>query len=774
MPVTRPAILGSFALWLISVALLAGETVVASDAEIRGLGEQIYQAGCAACHGDRGQGNTDSYSDPLTGDLSIHELTKIISETMPEEDPDSCVGEQAAAVAAYIHHAFYSPAAQARTNPPRIRLGRLTGEQLRQTVADLYGHFGDSPAISNSQGISGRYYTGAGKGEERIRIDRIDDCIDFDFGRYGPGDEIDPSEFFIQWNGSVLAPRSGRYEIVVRSTCSFKMQFGRLGPLFFDNHVQSEGKEEFRQSLQLTGGRLYPIQIDVQQRKRKTKQPPVRFSLSWLPPGGVEEPIPRANLVPNKASSSFALQAKLPPDDRSYGYDRGIAVNRAWDQSITDAAIEFSEAVIDDLFPAYLRRNGGTDDRSAALRKFFLELLQVAFRGSIDGQTQTQYIEWALDAGGNNHADAIRLLVMKCFKSPRFLYPTIDTDHSKSRIAANRLALVLFDSVPADRWLLDTAKSHQLTKQQQIKRAARRMLADYRAQAKIRSFLYQWLDLQDLTELVKDDQLYPEFDDQLAADLRKSFDAFLDEVVQSESSDFRQLLQADWSMTNDRIAGFYGEGWNSASPTDGLSRTVANPTRHVGVLTHPLLTSHFAHHQTTSPIHRGVFLSRYVLGRVIRPPQQAFTPLDAKLHPDLTTRQRIELQTGEKTCQVCHQKINSLGFALEQFDAVGRYRETELNQTVDPSGSYQPRAGEVVEFADARELGDYLAGSPDCHQAFVEAAFEHWVKQPCAAYGEKTSEELLKSFRQSGYHIRELIVEIAAIAAASATDRPGA
>lgn len=761
------------AIWAISLSAIAAEADLQNDVQIQAIGEQIYKTDCATCHGDQGQGNTESFDDPLAGDLSIRELAEIISDTMPEEDPESCVGQQAQAVAAYIHQTFYSPAAQASINPPQIRLGRLTAEQLRQSVADLYGHFGADPSNSDARGISGSYFTGAGKGDDRIRIKRIDDQVEFDFGGDGPGHEIDPREFFIQWNGSLLVPRSGRYEIIVRSTCSFKMQFGRLGPLFFNNHVQSEGKEEFRRSMQLTGGRLYPIQINMQQRKRKTKQPPARMSLSWIPPGGVEAPIPKSHLVPQKSPSTFALQTKLPPDDRSYGYDRGIAVDRAWDQSITEAALEFSEVVVDELFPAYLNRNGGNEDRRDELRNFFTELLQVAFRSSIDQETQSRYIDWALDASGENDADAIRLLVLKCFKSPRFLYPTIDTDQSKSRRAANRLALVLFDSVPSDSWLLRVAKAHQLITQEQFQKAARRMVADYRSQAKIRSFLYHWLDLEDLDGLVKDDELFPDFNHALAGDLRKSFDAFIDEVVQSETSDFRQLMQADWSVTNDRIAKFYGQGWSATLPETELSRTIADSTRHVGVLTHPLLMSHFAHTKTTSPIHRGVFLSRYVLGRVIRPPQEAFTPLDEKLHPDLTTRQRIELQTGENTCQVCHRKINSLGFALEQFDAVGRFRETEQNKTVDPSGSYQPRVGELVEFDDARQLGDYLAGSPDCHQAFVEAAFEHWVKQPCAAYGAKTSENLLKSFRQSGYHMRELIVEIAAIAAAEAIGQPG-
>src|SRR5690606_4492052 len=102
------------------------------------------------------------------------------------------------------------------------------------------------------------------------------------------------------------------------------------------------------------------------------------------------------------------------------------------------------------------------------------------------------------------------------------------------------------------------------------------------------------------------------------------------------------------------------------------------------------------YHDSTSPIHRGVFLMRYMLGRTIRPPMDAFSPLSPALHPEMTTRQRVELQTSPESCQVCHVKINGLGFTLEAFDAVGRPRDREGDKPIDPSGIYFTRAGDRV------------------------------------------------------------------------------
>jgi len=770
---------------LAAVAWLPLAPVSATDRNPSAVGKAIYADACASCHGDQGQGNADYYDDSLAGDLSVRELADIIAETMPENDPESCVGDHAEAVAAFVHQAFYSPAAQARLNPPQRQLARLTAEQLRQSLAGLYGHFYAAPWTTTERGIEGNYFTGQGWGDERLRIQRTDGGIDFDFGIYGPGDGVDPQQYYIHWDGSLLVPTSGSYEIVVRSSCSFKMQFGRLGPLFINNHVQSAGKEEFRRTVHLTGGRAYPIKIDLQQRKRKTEQPPVYISLAWVPPGGVEQIIPTRYLLPDPFPPSFALQAKLPPDDRSYGYQRGISIDRSWDESTTNAALEFAEIAIEDLFPRHLKQHG-QENRREKLKEFLSELVETALRRPFDDPLRATYIDQPLAASGEDEAEAIRRAVLMVLKSPRFLYPTLDTDRNRSRRVANRLALVMYDSLPSDRWLMEMVEKNRLQSRGRFEQAAWRMVDDYRARTKIRSFLHHWLDLERPGELIKDEELYPEFDAALVTDLRQSLDAFLDEIVASEASDFRLLLQADWAMTNERLAEFYGKAWERSyahqsvdkrmeavtfhpPPGDGsyatFTRSVSDPEKHVGVLTHPLLMSHLAHIKATSPIHRGVFLSRYVLGRIIRPPQEAFQPFDAQLHPDLTTRQRVALQTSSVNCQVCHRKINSLGFALEHFDAVGRYRQRDNDRPVDASGFYQPRQGEPVEFAGARQLGDYLATSEDCQRSFVEAAFEHFVKQPVAAYGTNVANQLLKRFRRSGYHIRGLIVEIARIAA---------
>lgn len=765
----RPSLVLIFRLVLAATCLVgqAGDLAAQKSASPASLkhGQAIYTNSCADCHGTRGEGVQDAFEQPLAGDLSVRELSQLIGKTMPDGEPEKCVGEDADAVAAFIHNAFYSEDARIRNDPPRIRLTHLTGTQLRQSLADLYGHFhGVQQPPKPERGLGGVYFTGSRPNRKNQKIERVDPQLNFDWKNDGPGAGIDSKDFFVRWQGGLKVDETGTYDIVVESTCAFIFWLGHNRREFVNNRVQSGFKTRFERSVVLTAGRVYPIHIDFFQRKRKTEQPPAKFSLSWVPPHSAKAVVPRQNLVPGRVQPAFSLQAKLPPDDRSYGYDQGLSVDRQWDASTTASAVEFSQIAADELWPVFQsRRKDIPEADRARLNAFLNELIETAFRGPLDEASRKFYIDAQLGKEKDD-ADAIKRSVLVALKSPRFLYPGLDSDRSSAQRVANRLALTLHDSLPSDQWLVGQARDGHFRNENQIRTAAKRMVNDYRTHGKTRELMYEWLNLSHFGEIVKDDERFPNFEPEIVADSRASFDAFLDEVVWSESSDFRQLFQADWSFTTPRLASYYGHEWKPKQESDALTRTAAQKNR-AGLLTHPYLMSGLAYQDSTSPIHRGVFLIRSVLGRTLQPPKEAFTPLSPKLHPNLTTRQRIELQTSPKNCQGCHTKINGLGFALENFDAVGRFREKESGKPIKPTGQYISRDGSTANFNGASELAEFLANSHDVHRAFVKRTFQHFVKQPIAAYGPDQLEKLTDKFRSGGFHIQNLLVEIAVIAA---------
>ena len=173
----------------------------------------------------------------------------------------------------------------------------------------------------------------------------------------------------------------------------------------------------------------------------------------------------------------------------------------------------------------------------------------------------------------------------------------------------------------------------------------------------------------------------------------------------------------------------------------------------------------FAYGSTSSPIHRRLFVARSLLGKRLRPPPDAVTPVNPELQPELSTRERIALQTRAQACQSCHAMINPLGFALENYDAVGRYRNTEKERPIDAKGSYSTLSGEAVQFDGARQLGEFLAKSEETQSVFIEHLFHYVVKQPVRAYGADRPELLRKEFIKNGFSVRKLLVDVIASSA---------
>ena len=240
-------------------------------------------------------------------------------------------------------------------------------------------------------------------------------------------------------------------------------------------------------------------------------------------------------------------------------------------------------------------------------------------------------------------------------------------------------------------------------------------------------------------------------------DLRESLLRFVNEVVWSQDSDYRQLLKAEHLLLNERLGSIYGGNVEGTS----LRSVTLKQGQRAGILTHPYLLSLFAYHDNTSPIHRGVFLTRNVLGRMIKPPPDAVSFDNEKLDPSLSMREKITQLTSANACMSCHSVINPLGFSLENYDAIGRWRISEQDKKINPQSDYMTAAGELLTFAGPKDIAEFAVRSPTAHSAFVNAVFTHLAKQPVAAYGTNSLIDLRKGFTASLFSIKALMVECA-------------
>jgi len=740
-------------------------------------GLAVYREHCLRCHGENGAGTADVPA-PLAGDRSVNQLAKYVHDTMPEDDPEAVAGDAARQVAEYIHGAFYSAVARDRNRPARAELSRLTVRQYRNVVADLVASFrGRGPGVDPGRGLKAEYFRGRDFDRGKALVsEQVDPQVAFNFGVEGPDPErFEPNRFAIRWTGSIVPPETGHYEFVIRTAHSAKLVLNTAWyePPLIDAYVKSGDETEHRGTLFLLGGRAYPLRLEFSKANQgvdNTKHElPAHASIEllWKPPHGVLETVPERCLIPHESQPVFVLNAPFPPDDKSIGYERGTSVSKDWFQAATAAASETAGYVLDHVeHLAHVKRDA--PDRAVKLQSFAATFAERAFRRPLSPEIRTLVIDRAFADAPDLDAGLKRSLLL-VLGSPRFLFREPAGGMADPFATAARLSFGLWDSIP-DEPLWQAAARQQLATPEQIRSQAERMTGDRRTQAKLRDFLLGWLRVDHGPELAKDKSLYAGFSPEVAADLRSSLLLSLDDVLGASgapsNTDFRRLFTDDTVYLNGRLAPLYGA---SLPPDAPFTRIRLDDGRRGGVLSHPYMMSVLSYTAATSPIHRGVFLARSVLGNVLRPPEEAVAPLAPEQHPDLTTRERVALQTSAVACQTCHTMINPLGFALEEFDAIGRHRAAEKHgateKPVDASGSYLPREGSEATFKGARELAAYVASSRDAQEAFVQSLFHALVKQPMRAWGPDTLENLRTSFETGGFDIRRLLVDIISMAA---------
>ena len=748
-------------------------------------GNIIYREDCARCHGPQGEGVAGQYDETLYGEQSMTSLARYIHRTMPDDRKEKTSEADARAVAEFIHGAFYSPQARARNTPARIEFSRLTQRRYRESVADLLSGFTQTRQTERSGGLQAEYFQSKGMNKkDKSALQRIDPIVRFDFGTNSPTPHITADQFSIAWSGSVLAPESGEYQFRVTTPNGARLYVNtdlaagdsnrrddsdaKREVALVDLWVSSGGVErQGSGTLYLLGGRSYPLRLDYFKFKEKT----AAVRLEWKPPHGPWTGIPSSVLSPDASSATPIIGTAFPAEDSSLGYERGHSISKEWWRTITRAGTETSELVAERIrrlagLPADLTNR---TELSRRMQDFCSQLAERAFRRPLDAELRHRTVDLWFQPGIALE-DSVKRSVLAVMTSPRFLYPESE-GRQDSHATAARLALVLWDSLP-DEALRKAANRGEVSTPDQIRAQARRMIQNPRAKAKLRGFFDHWLDAEAADDIAKDPKSYPGFDAEMVQDLRTSLNHFVDSVVWSDASDYRQLLLSDEIYLNAPLRRYYGvESLGSTQRGVGGGATNAlddafvpvrfNPEQRAGVLTHPFLLSAHSYYRSSSPLHRGVFLTRKVLGRFLKPPPMAIEFMDDRFDPSLTMREKVTQLTEKPQCMACHATINPLGFSLEQFDAAGRFRLEDTRKPVNATSEYQTADGKTLTLRGPRDLARHAAESPDARRGFVRQLFQHTVQQAPDAYGAGSLQKLDLAFEHSGCNVRQLLVEIA-------------
>jgi len=328
----------------------------------------------------------------------------------------------------------------------------------------------------------------------------------------------------------------------------------------------------------------------------------------------------------------------------------------------------------------------------------------------------------SLFGSGNAFNDGVRLMVTLALQSPLFLYRP-ELGQAGSRLSphelASRLSYALTGTMP-DAMLMTAAADGTLSDQATLLSQASRLLATPASRRLVEHVHHQLYALSAFDGIRKDNTVFPEFDVALPGLLQRETLAFLDGVV-ADGGGLSEILLSRKVWLDRRTAALYGV---AGSFSDTPSENMLDSNERAGLLTRLGILATYADARNPDPIHRGVFISRAILCRTLPPPADNVTPVPTS--GGTTNRERVHNHTGPGTCGAsCHATIiNPLGFALEEYDAMGKFRSTDNGKEVDASGTYDFGDGEQT-FQNAREFSERLAGSQEAHACYASQWFSY-------------------------------------------------
>jgi hypothetical protein len=467
-------------------------------------------------------------------------------------------------------------------------------------------------------------------------------------------------------------------------------------------------------------------------------------------------------LAPGQAeSSSVAKPARAGANvsgDKRYGDDVGLHVDS---MVVRGPVLDKVEAL-----PASHRRilfctpEFGDQSRIDCARQVIAKFGERAFRRPVlpdEVERVLEIFRLALDRGESFEC-GVQLALTTVLASPQFLFLVEPEDTSQDRPLtefelASRLSYFLWSSMP-DEELFREARAKTL--RANLRRQVIRMLADSRSDQFVENFAGQWLQLRKLSAVARDQERFPGFDDKLRDAMRQETERYFAHILRNNRS-VLELLDSQYTFVNAALARHYG----IAGVTGDEFRQVAlTDRRRGGVLTQASVLTLTSNPNRTSPVKRGQWILQQLLGTPPPPPPPEVAKLDESQQAAdaASLRERMALHRTKPECASCHQQMDPLGFALENYDAIGRFRSLDGNFPIDPSG-------ELIggrKFADIVELKQLLISTvaKKFARCLTENMLTYGLGRGLVAYDYCTVEEIRRQLVANDYRIHHIIFGI--------------
>ncbi|WP_090490095.1 DUF1588 domain-containing protein [Myxococcus virescens] len=350
--------------------------------------------------------------------------------------------------------------------------------------------------------------------------------------------------------------------------------------------------------------------------------------------------------------------------------------------------------------------------------KFIRGIASHAYRRPVtDDEVADLLALWQESSRGTDPGTGARMVLQGIFSSASFLYRTeLGAEGAGAnrvvRMTPHEVATALAFAItagPADAELLAAAEAGQLDSPDEREKHARRLLATPAAQRHLYRFVEEWIGITGQANLTKNNQVFPVFSALFKISSQAETKAFINHILKERNGSVRELLNADYTYADARMAYFYGK---EPSMPDGTLGRLSLPPERAGILTHASVLATYALFDSSSPIRRGKFIMHRLLCREVPPPPATISIIPPEPVLDRTTRERFAAHTNNPTCAGCHRTLDPIGFGFEDFDGLGKHRTVENGLAVDASGAVELSTG-TVPFTGAAALARVLATSDD-------------------------------------------------------------
>jgi hypothetical protein len=389
-----------------------------------------------------------------------------------------------------------------------------------------------------------------------------------------------------------------------------------------------------------------------------------------------------------------------------------------------------------------------------------------AWRRPVRAEEMNPYVRLfdAEKSAGEKFPGAYKTALAGILSSKNFYYlfegsPTENRERLNAFELASRLSYFLWSSLPDDA-LYDAAASGKLSEKSELKRQFARMLDDTKAQRFTQSFPAQWLQLHRVGMFPPDPKLYPDYDRWLEQSMRREPVEFFCECL-SKNLPVREFLDSNWSTINKRLALHYGLQPPAEQGFQRISLTAEN--HRGGLLTQAgvlMLTSDGTRHR---PVHRGVWLSETVFARTPPAPPPNVEPIEPvpRDKPKQSVRQQLESHATHASCKACHQRIDPLGLAMDNYDAIGRWRTEERvvgGRGADPAVNASGTLPDGRTFDGPESFKQLLCADVDRFAlAFTEHLATYALRRVMTLDDAKHLRTVVQTAQPGGYRLRDLL-----------------